>query len=121
MPRIPHLGDTPTNILAKNQIPRRSLARPLGTRSATTGPMANPVWLSTGDTAEQLGISVRFLYRLIDEGHIPAYRIGRVVRLMQPDVDDFVAASRIEPGSIEHLVTGEVRERGSDDAGRYRR
>lgn len=61
------------------------------------------VWLSTQDAAKRLGITPRTLYRFIDQGELPAYRLGRVIRLKQADVDQFIEASRIEPGSLEHL------------------
>ena len=60
-------------------------------------------WLSTKDAAERLGITLRSLYRFIDEGDLVAYKFGRVIRLQQSDVDRFIEASRIEPGSLEHL------------------
>lgn len=61
------------------------------------------VWLSTQDAAKRLGITTRTLYRFIDQGELPGYRLGRVIRLKQEDVDRFIEASRIEPGSLEHL------------------
>ncbi len=61
------------------------------------------VWLSTAATATRLGITPRTLYRFIDEGQIPAYRLGRVIRLKEVDVEAFVEACRIEPGTLEHL------------------
>jgi excisionase family DNA binding protein len=60
-------------------------------------------WLSTKEAASALGLTPRTLYRLIDEGQLPAYRFGRVIRLKQSEIDDFVGSSRIEPGSLEHL------------------
>jgi excisionase family DNA binding protein len=39
--------------------------------------------LSTLEAAERIGVSVRRLYRLIDEGEVPAYRMGRVIRVVQ--------------------------------------
>jgi excisionase family DNA binding protein len=60
-------------------------------------------WLSTNDSARRLGITTRTLYRFIDEGQLPAYRFGRVIRLKQADVDTFIEACRIEPGTLEHL------------------
>ena len=60
-------------------------------------------WLSTKDAAAALGLTPRTLYRLIDEGQLPAYRFGRVIRLKQSEVDAFAASSRIEPGTLEHL------------------
>jgi excisionase family DNA binding protein len=60
-------------------------------------------WLSTGDAAKRLGVTTRTLYRFIDEGQLPAYRFGRVIRLKQSEVDGFIDACRIEPGTLEHL------------------
>ena len=60
-------------------------------------------WLGTAEAAQYLGLTTRTLYRLIDEGQLPAYKFGRVIRLKQADVDVFVESSRIEPGSLEHL------------------
>lgn len=60
-------------------------------------------WLSTAEAARRLGITPRTLYRFIDEGSLPAYKMGRVIRLKQTDVDAFVEHSRIEPGTLEHL------------------
>ncbi|SVD21661.1 uncharacterized protein METZ01_LOCUS374515, partial [marine metagenome] len=39
------------------------------------------LWLSSKDAANQMGITPRTLYRFIDEGRLPAYRLGRVIRL----------------------------------------
>lgn len=63
----------------------------------------NIQWLSTQDAAERLGITPRTLYRFIDQGDLPAYRFGRVIRLRTKEVDDFIRASRIKPGELEHL------------------
>jgi excisionase family DNA binding protein len=60
-------------------------------------------WLGTAEAARYLGLTSRTLYRLIDEGQLPAYKFGRVIRLKQTDVDAFVEGSRIEPGTLEHL------------------
>lgn len=60
-------------------------------------------WMSTRETAERLGITLRTLYRFIDEGQIPAYKLGRVIRLKEHDVEAFIEGARIEPGTLEHL------------------
>ena len=71
--------------------------------------MGNPVrWLSTAEAARQLGVTPRTLYRFIDEGQLPAYRFGRVIRLKADDIDVFIEASRIEPGTLEHLYPDPV-------------
>jgi excisionase family DNA binding protein len=55
-------------------------------------------WLSTGDAATRLGVTTPTLYRL------PAYRMGRVIRLKAADVAAFEATCRIQPGSLSHLI-----------------
>jgi excisionase family DNA binding protein len=61
------------------------------------------VWMSTQEAARRLGVTARTLYRFVDEGALPAYKMGRVFRLKQSDVDDYIERSRIAPGSLEHL------------------
>ncbi len=67
-------------------------------------------WMSTGEAAKRLGVTVRTLYRLIDESQLPAYKFGRVIRLQESQVDAFIEASRIQPGSLEHLYPDVKRE-----------
>lgn len=74
--------------------------------------MASPVeWMSTAEAAKYLGITPRTLYRFIDEGQLPAYRFGRVIRLKHDEVDRFVESCRIEPGTLEHLYPETVAQR----------
>ncbi len=60
-------------------------------------------WLSTKEASERLGVTLRSLYRFIDEGDLVAYKFGRVIRVQESDVDRFIQASRIAPGSLDHL------------------
>ncbi len=73
-------------------------------------------WMSTGDAAKRLGVTVRTLYRLIDESQLPAYKFGRVIRLQQSQVDAFIEASQIEPGTLEHLYPESKKEIPASDA-----
>jgi excisionase family DNA binding protein len=66
-------------------------------------PSADIEWLSTQEAARRLGITTRTLYRFVDQGELPAYRMGRVIRLKATDIDTFIEGSRIEPGTLEHL------------------
>ena len=61
------------------------------------------VWLSTKAACERLGITLRTLYRFIDEGRLTAYQMGRVIRIQQGDLDAFITSARISPGSLAHL------------------
>ncbi|MHB8220518.1 MAG: helix-turn-helix domain-containing protein [Acidimicrobiales bacterium] len=60
-------------------------------------------WLSTKEAADRLGVALRSLYRFIDEGELVAYKFGRVIRLREGDVEDFIESCRIAPGQLEHL------------------
>jgi len=60
-------------------------------------------WLSTKEAAERLGVTSRTVYRFIDEGDLPAYKFGRVIRVKEIDLEAFVDGCRVEPGSISHL------------------
>ena len=73
-------------------------------------------WLSTKEASERLGITLRSLYRFIDEGDLVAYKFGRVIRIQESDVISFIEASRISPGSLEHLYP-EVKGNGRAHVG----
>ena len=75
------------------------------------------VWLNTETAAKRLGITTRTLYRFINEGGLPAYRMGRVIRVKQADVDAFIERSRIEPGTLGHLYPDPVPLGGADSGG----
>lgn len=60
-------------------------------------------WLSTKEAAARLGVIPRTLYAFIDKGDLPAYKLGRVIRLKAVDVDAYVEACRVQPGTIAHV------------------
>jgi excisionase family DNA binding protein len=74
-------------------------------------------WLNTAETARRLGVTPRTLYRFIDDGQLPAYRFGRVIRLKESEVADFIERCRIAPGSLDvaGLSRGEDELNGSVD------
>ena len=68
------------------------------------GGMVEPIrWMGTREACERLGITLRTLYRFIDEGQLPAYKMGRVIRLQETDIDAFIDRMRITPGTLDHL------------------
>lgn len=73
-------------------------------------------WMSTGEAARRLGVTVRTLYRLIDESELPAYKFGRVIRLQEAEVRSFIDASRITPGDLEHLYPEARKETADTEA-----
>lgn len=75
--------------------------------------MTEPItWLSTKEAASRIGVTLRSLYRFIDEGDLAAYKFGRVIRVQESDVEEFIAASRIAPGTLDHLYP-ELKGRGA--------
>lgn len=69
-----------------------------------TSPSGAPIeWMSSGDAADYLGVGVRTLYKFIDDGDLPGYRFGRVIRLKRDEVDAFIESRRIQPGTLDHL------------------
>jgi len=60
-------------------------------------------WLGTTAAARYLGITPRTLYRLIDQGRVPAYALGRVYRVRQTDLDAYLHSVRVVPGTLGHL------------------
>lgn len=80
---------------------------------AQDGSMPDEIrWLGTREAAERLGITTRTLYRLIDQGQLPAYKFGRVIRLQQADVEGFIERSLITPGDLGHLYVGTTDDEG---------
>ena len=60
-------------------------------------------WLGTKEASARLGITLRSLYRFIDEGDLAAYKFGRVIRVKVEDVNRYIESCRIQPGDLEHL------------------
>ena len=60
-------------------------------------------WIGTTTAGELLGVDPRTLYRIIDSGALPAYRVGRVIRLRRHDLGDYIEALRLQPGDLSHL------------------
>lgn len=65
--------------------------------------MSNGKWLGSKAACDRLGITLRTLYRLIDEGQIPAYKFGRVLRLKTKEVEEFIEHAQVKPGELAHL------------------
>ncbi len=64
---------------------------------------SSPEWLSTQEAAAKLGVTPRTLYKLINDGAVPAYKIGRVIRLKDDELDTYISSARVQPGELSHL------------------
>ncbi|MBV8540574.1 MAG: helix-turn-helix domain-containing protein [Pseudonocardiales bacterium] len=54
-------------------------------------------YLSVSETAAYLNTSERFVRRLITQRRIAFHHVGRHVRVAQADLDEWLAAGRVEP------------------------
>ena len=95
-------------------MPRRRL--PLGTASPPTiSPVTKSMgedWLGVPALAEELGMTMRTLYRILNLGELPCYKIGRVIRIRRADVKAFLEQGRVEPeGRAPLFSPGGSRER----------
>lgn len=69
--------------------PRRSRrAAPSSTTSAL---------LDVNAAAVRLGVSVRFVRRLVDQRRIPFVKLGKFIRFEPEALDEWVRAQRVEP------------------------
>jgi excisionase family DNA binding protein len=60
-------------------------------------------WLSKDEAAWRLGGAPRTLSRHIDSGQLASYRAGGVICIRVDALDDYIDASRVQPGSLRHL------------------
>jgi len=76
-----------------------------GVRSSSEkgGPLAlshesRPRFVTVAEVAEQLRVSNMTVYRLVQAGHLPAVRVGRSYRILEHDVDKYLAAQYTQAG-----------------------
>ncbi len=53
--------------------------------------------------AKELGVRMRTIYRIIDAGELPAYKLGRVIRIKRADVEAYLERVKVQPGELAHL------------------
>ena len=61
-------------------------------------------WFSVADAADEIGVTTRTIYRLINDGALSAYRLGRVFRIRTTDLASYLESARIKPGDLDHLL-----------------
>ncbi|WP_344508365.1 excisionase family DNA-binding protein [Dactylosporangium maewongense] len=62
--------------------------------------------LTIEDAAIRMGMSARYVRRLVAERRIAFHRLGRAVRLRPVDVDAFVSENRVEPMTASSVWSG---------------
>jgi excisionase family DNA binding protein len=67
-----------------------------------------PVMLTVEQVADRLNTKPRFVRRLIAERRIEFHKLGRYVRISEPDLAAFIKAGRVEAVGRSRRVTGQV-------------
>ena len=66
-------------------------------RSASGNELApSAALIDIAHAAERLGVTTRFMRRLVDERRIPFHKIGKYVRFDPVDLDRFAMRGRVE-------------------------
>lgn len=56
--------------------------------------------LTLEQAAKYLNVSERYMRRLVAERRVPFHKIGRLLRFLTCDLDDLLAAGRVEPPAL---------------------
>jgi excisionase family DNA binding protein len=54
------------------------------------------MWLSVIDLASYLNIKEKTIYHLVSQKAIPHYRIGKIIRFKQPEIDSWMEGKRAD-------------------------
>lgn len=68
-----------------------------------TGVPVGPDWFDTATAARLLGVTRRTVWRFIDAGELPATRKGKNIKVHRADIDAYLEANRVQPGSLTRL------------------
>ncbi len=66
-------------------------------RTPIATPAPSAPLIDIDQAGERLGVTVRFMRRLVDERRIPFHKIGKYVRFDPADIDRFAIQGRVEP------------------------
>lgn len=69
----------------------------LHTKPGIVKPAARSVLLTMQQAADRLNTTVRFVRRLVVQRRIPYHKVGKYVRIAEADLEEFIAAGRVEP------------------------
>ena len=67
-----------------------------------------PEWMGTPAAAAYLGIRLRTLYKLINDGRLPPYKPARVFRCGKLP-GRVLESHRVQPGTLDHLCGSDTR------------
>jgi len=59
---------------------------------------SDDAWRDADWVAAQAGVSRKYVYELVKQGHIPAHKPGeRLIRFRESEVMDWIRSNRVEP------------------------
>ena len=76
--------------------------------TAQSRPEPVPNMLDVIEVARRLGTKPRFVRRLIAERRIEYHKFGRLVRISEPVLNDYIKAGRVEAITARNYERGEV-------------
>ena len=56
-------------------------------------------YMTVEEVADLLGVNYQLIYRLVRSGELPAIRLGRIYRIEQSDLDDYLQQARTAPAA----------------------
>ena len=65
---------------------------------------SRPRLLEVAQVAHRLNMGEAFVRRLIRAGTLPAYRIGKQLRVAEPDLDTYMEAQRVRVATLEQAI-----------------
>jgi len=65
--------------------------------------MKSDKYYTVKSLAEKLAVTPMTIYRLVEQGKLPAVKIGRVIRFNPKEVDAFLESVRVGPTGLEEI------------------
>lgn len=54
-------------------------------------------YLSLEEVSEQLGVTYQLIYKMVRSGELPAIKLGKLYRVSQTDLDEFLHTRKVRP------------------------
>lgn len=61
-------------------------------------------FLSTGDVAEWLDVSAATIYKFVEKGDLPVYRLGRINKFRRSDIEEFIQKNKLVGATAIHAL-----------------
>ena len=70
-------------------------------------PADQPEILTIPEVAERLRVTTKTVYGLCQRGELPSFRVGRVLRCLKADLDQFIKRQRASEGASVEAASRE--------------